>query len=1642
MKKLLLFSILSVCSFLALNTYGQTVVYTNAFPGIGGLSPFPGGTPSLTFTHVSASSDALPGSAAGTQIGGPVGAAILTDNILAAWVSVANVLGTTNNGYAYTTAPLAGYSAPFNTTLASNTEVVNWTFNIRTSTPTTGFLAGQNEAAVVLTSTDADVRSTGSGYAVIYNPTAPSGLQLVRFTGGLTGSVTPIISTPTAALVAATNYASVRILYDPLSDTWRMYLRDDGPGGFSDPSTGVSTLIGSAVDATFTGTAATHFGFYGNYSVLYTSLIPDVQNAYFDNFTVSLTCPEIEGGLSTCVGLTTALSHPFPGGAWSSSTPSVATVAPGTGIVTGVTSGTTTITYTVSTCVVTAVVTVNPTPIPPPITGPSMVCFGDTIALSVAPPVVAGATWSSSNPSVASVGSTTGLVVGISAGTTMITYRVPTGCFSTRTITVNPKASIGGFPMMCIGDVTTFSNAVPGGTWSSSSTLLATVVPTTGITTGVGAGNPLISYTTPAGCISTIELTINPLPSAITGTPTVCEGASTPLSSATPGGFWSSSNESVASVSGTGLLIGNSAGTALITYKISTGCMVTLTITVNAQPLSIGGTPTVCVESSTTLTNALTGGSWSSSAPAVGTIDTATGVFTGISAGTSSVTYMMPSGCFRTITVTVNPTPAPITGTPSVCIGLTITLSSSAGGTWQSSTPAVGTVGAATGIVGGISTGTTTISYSFATGCRRTIVVTVAPPPPAIAGTATVCTGRTTALTNSSAGGTWSSSNTTVGTVNATGLVTGLTVGTTNIVYTIGTGCSASRIVTVIASPAVITGSPSVCIGQTTALANTTAGGTWSSSNTAAGTIDATGVVTGIAAGTTTISYVTANGCFETLTVTVNNLPGVITGGTTVCENSTTTLSSTPPGGTWSSSTPATGTVNGGGVVTGLSAGTTTITYTSAVGCIRTTVITVNARPAAFTPTTNALCVGATVTYTSTPTGGLWTSSNATNASIGSATGVMTGNNAGTATITYTHPVNGCIRARNITVNPLPGTIGGSTTLCPATNVTLTNPSTGGTWSSSNAAVGTIGSTSGVLSGIATGTTIITYTLPTGCLTTTVATVTTAPTAIVSVIGDTVLCPGDFVTLTSTTSPGVTYEWYNGATLITGATSSIYTTGTAGTYRVRVSATAGCATLSSPVGVTVIPATATITVPGGSTTTCAGTPVTMNANTGVGLTYQWELGGVAISGATTSTYSAITAGTYRVRVTNSSGCWAMSAPETITVLAAPGGVVSASGPLTICNGSSVTLTADAGTGYTYQWYNSAGAIAGATSVSYTVTSAETYYCIVSNTSGCSTTTANSIINVNPLPNVTITPGGPRIFCSGGIVSLSAAPGFNYQWYRNGVAITGATNAVYIANTTGGYRVRVTNITTGCTDMTHADTTVDVVSSPSVIALTPAKFCWGGSALLSTSASTLGYAISYQWYFNTSAIVGATNPTYSATTPGNYSCTISVPSSCTASTAPIAVSQVPLPDPPISFTGTALRTGNYYITYQWYKNLVAIPGATSYMTPSTGPGNYKVAVTDTNGCQSMSAVYVLNTTTGIADLKPSDIVIFPNPASETVFIESPVSVRAVISTVDGKVVADVADAHEVNITGLANGLYLVSILDSDGRQLKVQKLVKQ
>ena len=502
--------------------------------------------------------------------------------------------------------------------------------------------------------------------------------------------------------------------------------------------------------------------------------------------------------------------------------------------------------------------------------------------------------------------------------------------------------SISGLSTVCAGADVSLSATVSAGSWSASggnATIAA------GVVHGVSAGSAVISYSVSNQCgtvVATHAMTVNPLPNAgtITGSPIVCEAAVTTLNNTTTGGSWSTSSSS-ATVAG-GAVSGMTAGTSIISYSVSNSCgtaVDTMLVTVNPLPNAgtITGAPAVCESATTVLHNIATTGSWSSSSSSASVIG---GTVSGISAGISVISYTVTNSCgtaIDTMLVTVNPLPqaGTITGSPIVCEAAVTTLSNATtGGSWSTSSPSV-TI--ASGIVSGISAGTTIISYSVSNSCGTaidTILVTVNPLPSAgtITGTPIVCESATTVLNNTATSGTWSSSSAVASIIGGT--VSGISAGTSIISYTVINSCGTAidtMLVTINPLPhaGTITSPSILCVTGSFTLSSTATGGVWSSSSPSALVTGST--VLGVSTGSSLISYAVTNSCgvaTDTMTIDVYPMPsvGLITGENVVCTGATTVLNNSASGGVWSSSNTGVASISGG-TVTGVSAGTALITY-------------------------------------------------------------------------------------------------------------------------------------------------------------------------------------------------------------------------------------------------------------------------------------------------------------------------------------------------------------------------------------------------------------------------------------------------------------------------------------------------------------------------------------------------------------------------------------------------------------------------------------------------------------------------------------------------------------------------------------------
>ncbi len=1020
--------------------------------------------------------------------------------------------------------------------------------------------------------------------------------------------------------------------------------------------------------------------------------------------------------------------------------------------------------------------------------------------------------------------------------------------------------AISGPTHICIGSGGTETDTTAGGTWSSSNPAIAPVIAGTGTVSGVSAGVATITYTV-GSLYATQNVTIDALPPGITGPNNICIYATATETIGTTGGTWSSSNPSIASIiATTGVVTGVGVGVVTLTYTLPSTCMTTMALTVNALPAPITGPSIVCGGIAASEVSAPTGGTWTSTNPAVGTINSVTGVFTGIATGTTIISYSLSSGCTASKTMTVNTSPVPITGPSTVCIGSAITLSdASIGGTFSSGSTAIATVGATTGVVVGITAGPDTITYTLpSSGCSVTKPITVNPLPGPISGPSTVCNGSCFTLTEGSTGGTWSSlTGYSIATVGAaTGIVCGLTSGVVTIAYVLPTGCYTSKPVTVNSLPTAysVTGGGAYCSGGTgvyVGLAGSASGTSYQlylggtplgSPLIGTGAAISFGLMT--IPGTYTVSAVDGTGCSGTMTgsatVSVSGLPTVyaVTGGGSLCS-----------GGT--------------GVNIGLANSQTGVVYALYNGAMLV---------ASIAGTGSAISFGILMT-------------------------------SGTYTIVATNVTTGCSSTMSgsatVSVSSLPTlyTVFGGGAYCAGgagMNVGLSGSQTGFNYQLYN---GLIPYGAPIL-GTGAALTFGMYTAPgaykviadnpaTGCIDTmldsAIISISPLPTPF-TVSGGGTYCAGGtggHITLSGST-PGVTYQLYNGGTAVgapiagTGAMLDFgfYTTG--GTYTITgtVGTTTCTTTMTGTATITINPMPLAYSVTGGGSYCPGGAGVNVGlSGSQSGVNYTLMFGGGAVV-TVSGTGSAISfglqtaPGTYTVEAVNTTtGCTNFMTGSVIVSISSSPTAYTVTGSGAYCYGGtglSVGLSGSS-TGTSYQLYYAGTALGspmagtGAALNFGLMTSAGIYTVSAIGGTGCSgTMTGSASISINPIPTAFSVVGGGT-YCAGGagvnIDLIGTQTGIDYQLYRSSTVVgsslsgTGSTISFGAQTIAGTYTAIGTDPATGCTNTMSGSATVTVSPLPAVYTVAGGgSYCSGGTGVhVGLVASEVG--VSYQLYLD-------------------------------------------------------------------------------------------------------------------------------------------------------------------------------------------------
>ncbi len=911
-----------------------------------------------------------------------------------------------------------------------------------------------------------------------------------------------------------------------------------------------------------------------------------------------------------------------------------------------------------------------------------------------------------------------------------------------KTIPTKPSITPAGPIQLCdgasatltaVGDATnTFTWYRDGNPTGQTGTSISVTV--AGSYTVVESNSCGTSPTSDAVVVTTLNK-----PAAPTVTPAgpilLCDGNSQVLTANGTGGTYTWSTGATGST-----LTVSSAGSYSVTESNSCGAsvasnvVVVTTGTTPTQPSTPSVTPAgpiqLCDGATTTLTASGGNGSyvWSNGATTTSITVGAAGNYFVYSPGTSNACGTAPNSANSNIVViTTNNRPSAPSITPAgpilLCNGNTQVLTANGtGGTYTWNTGATGS----TLTVGAAGSYSVTETNSCGTSVSSNVVVVTTGTTPTQPGAPTVtpagpillCNGNTTTLTASGGSGfyVWSTGATSNSiTVSAAGNYFVYSPGSTNACGTAPNSANSNTVViTTNSNPVVapITGSNQVCVGSTITLSNITPGGLWSSSNNAVATVNSSGVVTGVSAGTVTISYAETNSCGTTTVtyvVTVNPLTvlAAIGGPSAVCFNSSVTQTNSTAGGVWSSSNTGVATINAGGVITTVAPGTTTITYTytNGNGCVSSVQRTFTVHPL---PVLN---ISATVNSTSA----VITVSGASSYIWGSGELTATISKPMTSTATYTvtgTDGNSCDNTAQYAVNSTPNT----------------------------------------------GATSITSTLGTD------------------------FCQGSTATLTATA--GNSYYWS------TGATTQSITVGTSGTYTVYVARNATNIVEVANIVVTVSANTVGGTVSMDAAVCSGSNNGTLNLSSHIGDILRWEYSenngtswNTLANTTTQQTYLNITRTTQYRAVIKSGTCpQQYSSVATITVKPTPS--VNTVTNQVLCNNdasSAITLTGSV-PGTIYNWVNNTpsiglaasgiGDIASFTAINTGNSPVTATITISPVAAGCPGPTGTFTIRVSPTPNVAAV--ASQVRCSGeftNTITLSGTViGTQFNWTNTDATI--------------------------------------------------------------------------------------------------------------------------------------------------------------------------------------------------------------------------------------------------------------------------------
>jgi len=570
----------------------------------------------------------------------------------------------------------------------------------------------------------------------------------------------------------------------------------------------------------------------------------------------------------------------------------------------------------------------------------------------------------------------------------------------------------------------------------------------------------------------------------------------------------------------------------------------------------------------------------------------------------------------------------------------------------------------------------------------------------------------------------------------------------------------------------------------------------------------------------------------------------------------------------------------------------------------------------------------------------------------------------------------------------------GATTFCAGGDVDLTSSyGSGNVWSNTQ--------TGSTITVNATGSYSVTYTDGNGCTSTSSpvsVTVVALPTIAAGTVTDPTTCATATGSIQVTGSGSGDVSWSGTASGSATGVSLPYTIPTlaAGSYNITFTNATGCTsnTLNQSLTDPTPPTAPTIT-PSGATTFCNGGSVTLTSSYASG--NNWS------NSSTSQNIVVTTSGTYSVTYTDGSGCSSSSTPVVVTVNNNPSApTISAGGATTFCTGGSVTLTSSQGSGNTWSTTETTQAINVTSSGSYTVT--------YTNANGCSTTSAATVVTVNPLPAApTISAGGATTFCAGGSVTLTSSQASGNTW-----STTETTQAIN-ATSSGSYTVAYTD-GNGC-QATSTPTVVTVNALPA----TPTISASGSTTICDNSWSTT-----------------ETTQAITVSSTGSYSVTYTDGNGCSSTSASETVTVNPLP------TVSLAALSNTCENYAPFALSGGSPAGGTYsgtgvsggqFDPSVGAGTYTItySYTDGNSCSNTATSDItVDACLAVEAIDGTELEVYPNPFGSVLNVKFDGEYNFELFDASGRLITTGKAMNEsiINVSNLEAGYYTLRVVSGE------------